>query len=438
MRWDALDRDLAEHLDAGESIDGVEDVDDLGAVRERLLEARLAGERTCGRRRGGTCASEVRRRHSEVHAAEHRGHVARGGRREIRPTASARFTRALGAGAAFEARLGERGLFFRVEPREERDRAPREEQDGDGDRDEGLAHGGRSVAALGGAFGSRACRTWVGSAHERVLLRPMIGRLATVLFVSLALACGEDAPAEPTPAPEPSAEPTVAPEPAPVADAFPNEACARVVVVAWQGATAAPVEITRSKDEARERATQLLGRVDGGESLAAVASAESDAPSSRARGGAIGTFARDEWPELFGALKEPIFAAGIGMRTPVVEAPFGWVFAERCPVEKVHTKHILIRYRGARNAPEDLDRSQEAARTLAAELRQSAIDGRSFEELAREHSEDGSAERGGDLGSVGRGLFQPPFEEAAFALPVGGVSDVVETVYGYHVIQRVE
>lgn len=254
------------------------------------------------------------------------------------------------------------------------------------------------------------------------------------------LGCGDE-PAPPSA--EPSAEPTAAPEPTPEPEpapqpSDPNEACARVVVVAWQGATAAPAEITRSKDEARARAESLLARVNGGESLSTVAAAESDAPSSRARGGAIGTFVRDEWPELFAPLKEPIFAAAVGARTPVVEAPFGWVFGERCAVEKVHTRHLLIRYGGARNAPEDLERSQDAARTLAAELRQAAIGGRSFEELAREHSEDGSAERGGDLGSVGRGLFQPPYEEAAFALPVGGISDVVETVYGYHVIQRVE
>lgn len=262
------------------------------------------------------------------------------------------------------------------------------------------------------------------------------------LLLSFAFGCGDEpAPTtEPTAAVEPPAvePPAVEPTLAPTPPADPNEACARVVVVAWQGATAAPAEITRSKDEARARAEALLARVNGGEDLAAVASTESDAPSSRARGGAIGTFVRDEWPELFAPLKEPLFAAAVGARTPVVEAPFGWVFGERCAVEKVHTRHLLIRYSGARNAPEDLERSQDAARTLAAELRQAALDGRSFEELAREHSEDGSAERGGDLGSVGRGLFQPPYEEAAFALPVGGISDVVETVYGYHVIQRVQ
>ena len=58
--------------------------------------------------------------------------------------------------------------------------------------------------------------------------------------------------------------------------------------------------------------------------------------------------------------------------------------------------------------------------------------------LAREHSEDSSAERGGDLGEVGRGIFAPPYENAAFQLAAGAVSDVVETDFGYHVIQRVE
>lgn len=270
----------------------------------------------------------------------------------------------------------------------------------------------------------------------------MIRRVALSLFVLGSLACGEDAPVS---APEPGAAPAEPIVEAPPAEpnveappADPDEACARVVVVAWQGADFAPDSVTRSKEEARERAAQLLARVDAGESLASVASVESDASSSRARGGAIGTFARDEWPALFSPLEEPLFSARVGERTPVLEADFGWVFGERCPVEKVHTRHLLIRYAGARSAPEGVTRTQAEARALAGELRQAVVGGRAFDEVAREHSEDGSAERGGDLGSLGRGLLQPPFEEAAFALPVGGLSEVVETVYGFHVIQRVD
>jgi len=64
--------------------------------------------------------------------------------------------------------------------------------------------------------------------------------------------------------------------------------------------------------------------------------------------------------------------------------------------------------------------------------------GADFEALAKKQSEDGSAERGGDLGSVGRGLFAPSYESAAFALKPGEVSAVVESDFGFHIIQRIE
>ncbi|MDM7924517.1 MAG: peptidylprolyl isomerase [bacterium] len=65
--------------------------------------------------------------------------------------------------------------------------------------------------------------------------------------------------------------------------------------------------------------------------------------------------------------------------------------------------------------------------------------GESFEALAREASEDpGTAGRGGDLGFVDRGTLFPAFEEAAFQLNPGQVSDVVETPVGFHLIQAVE
>ncbi len=65
--------------------------------------------------------------------------------------------------------------------------------------------------------------------------------------------------------------------------------------------------------------------------------------------------------------------------------------------------------------------------------------GEAFEALAREASEDpGTASRGGDLGFVDRGTLFPAFEEAAFQLSPGQVSDVVETPVGFHLIQAVE
>ena len=246
---------------------------------------------------------------------------------------------------------------------------------------------------------------------------------------------------EPPTTDEPVAEPPIQdPEPVPpVTEANPDEACVLGVVVSFAGANPASVGVTRSEDEARARAAELLARAEAGESIGDLARAESDAATSRARGGAMGTWTRDAWPELHGPLKDPIFGLAVGQRTGVIETEYGYVIAERCPVEKVHTRHILIRYAGARNASADISRSQEEARARASELREMAMaEGADFEALAREHSEDSSAERGGDLGAVGRGIFAPPYENAAFQLSAGAVSDVVETDFGYHVIQRVE
>jgi peptidyl-prolyl cis-trans isomerase D len=94
-------------------------------------------------------------------------------------------------------------------------------------------------------------------------------------------------------------------------------------------------------------------------------------------------------------------------------------------------RHILL------TVPADADGAEaEAVKERAAALKVEIAAGADFAAVAAEHSEDpGSADAGGDLGMVSRGIMDPAFEQAAFALPPGVVSDPVRSRFGYHLIE---
>lgn len=104
--------------------------------------------------------------------------------------------------------------------------------------------------------------------------------------------------------------------------------------------------------------------------------------------------------------------------------------------EQVKVSHILLRVAA------DADKTvKEQKRQLAEKLLEQlkAKDGKNFAELARRHSDDaGSAAQGGTLDYFARGTMVPAFEEVAFALQPGQMSDVVETNFGYHIIRGQE
>jgi peptidyl-prolyl cis-trans isomerase D len=102
--------------------------------------------------------------------------------------------------------------------------------------------------------------------------------------------------------------------------------------------------------------------------------------------------------------------------------------------ERVRARHIVVRIPPAAD-----EAAKAAAKKRAEELLAKVKAGGDFAKIAKESSQDeATASKGGDLGSIARGRMEAPFEEAAFALQPGQVSDVVETPGGFHIIKLEE
>jgi len=108
------------------------------------------------------------------------------------------------------------------------------------------------------------------------------------------------------------------------------------------------------------------------------------------------------------------------------------------PPEWITAQHVLIAYKGASHCPRDVTRSKEEARKRAEEVRQKALEGKmEFGEIAALYSDDPNGkERQGSVGKVFPKDLVKPFADAAFALHVNEISNIVETPFGFHVIKR--
>ena len=183
----------------------------------------------------------------------------------------------------------------------------------------------------------------------------------------------------------------------------------------------------------RERAEAALKRVLSGESFAAVASQMSE-DGNRAQGGQIGMRPAERLPDLFvdvvrplnpGEVSPNLLRSGAGFHViKLLDKRDGSAFT----VQQTRARHILLR-----PSPQ---LPQEAAIRRQLDFKRQIVSGsRSFEQLARDNSEDGSAAQGGDLGWVSPGGFVPEFEEAMNGLAPDGLSDPVVSRFGVHLIQ---
>ena len=200
---------------------------------------------------------------------------------------------------------------------------------------------------------------------------------------------------------------------------------------------ASPEQIAARKARADEVVRQLRTGAD----FAKMAATYSDSPDAL-KGGAIGWRDPDRLP--------PIFANELrklkpGQVTTVIRTNVGFHIlklgdvrklapqqqADQAVVQQTHARHILLKLTPTLSEDEARKKLLDAKAKIAAKQA-------TFEDLARQLSQDGSASKGGDLGWLYPGDTVPEFETAMNALKPGEVSDVVKSPFGLHLIEVVE
>lgn len=184
------------------------------------------------------------------------------------------------------------------------------------------------------------------------------------------------------------------------------------------------------------RAEDLIAQLKRGANFAQLAASHSDAPDGLS-GGMMGWRPIERLPALFA---EEVPKLKPGEVSAVLRSPAGFHILRLIdrrggaikaqPVEQTRARHILIK-------TSELVSEAEARRRLM-ELKERITHGADFAELARLHSNDLSAARGGDLGWMNPGDTVPRFEQAMNRLGPGEVGEPVQSEFGWHLIQVIE
>ncbi len=196
--------------------------------------------------------------------------------------------------------------------------------------------------------------------------------------------------------------------------------------------SASPEQISGLK----AKADQVLDRAVKGENFSQLAAAYSAAPDGL-QGGSLGMRPLDRLPTIF---SEVVVKLKPGEVAPLLRSPNGFHIVKLVskrgggaglpPVQQTHVRHILIKVNEIVSESEALHKMEG----LYDRIRH----GEKFAELARSHSQDGSATKGGDLGWIYPGDTVPEFERAMNELKPGEVSRPVKSPFGYHLIEVLE
>lgn len=209
------------------------------------------------------------------------------------------------------------------------------------------------------------------------------------------------------------------------------------ILVMYKGAKLAPVALRRSKDAAKARAELILSKaVKPDASFSILASTYSDSPS-KLRGGVIARIGPGRTPPGLENYLEAVRKLKDGEISTVVETPYGFHVIKRLPLKVIEVSHILISWRGAAVKPKEARSMAQAQQLALAVRREAAAKDADFAALARKYSDDPAAAKGGTLPPAARGeMASPKFEQHAFVLKPGGLSSIVKTRFGFHIIKR--
>ena len=192
----------------------------------------------------------------------------------------------------------------------------------------------------------------------------------------------------------------------------------------------------------RQRADDVMRQVRSGGDFAKIAATYSDA-SDALKGGELGWRPKDRLPELF---VDAVANLKTGQISQMIKSPNGFhivklidqrvaTVAKQNPlkdtIQQTHVRHILIKVNQVVSAADAKRKLQD----LRARLINKAA---TFDELAKLHSNDGSAAKGGDLGWIYPGDTVPEFERAMDGLAIGEISEPVESQFGQHLIEVTE
>jgi len=204
---------------------------------------------------------------------------------------------------------------------------------------------------------------------------------------------------------------------------------AHILVQVPEQASAEKIQISK------QRADQAWSQLRGGAQFAQVAAGFSDAKDGL-QGGNLGWRTADRLPTIF---QEALQHMQPGETSAVLRSPNAFHIIKLLNkrnndtpvvITQTHARHILIK-------TSELTSESEAKNRLA-EIKRRIEGGADFAAQAKLYSEDGSAGQGGDLGWVSPGVFVAEFERAMNALKIGQMSNLVQTEFGWHLIQVIE